>query len=88
MKKDYELQPNNKFVFILYQGKMILTIVSMFFTMILFVAVVYMGYRMYTFENKITYAFNDLVEQINKVNKIEYKVDLDQQKRIQTLEKK
>lgn len=66
---------------------MFLAVLSMFFTLIFLVVMIYMGYRMYTFENKVTTAFSDLVEQINKVNKIEYKVDLDQQKRIQSLEK-
>jgi hypothetical protein len=55
--------------------------------MLYLIVLVFMGWKMYRFEDRITKAINEVVDQVNKINKIEYEVDYNQQQRLEALEK-
>jgi ABC-type lipoprotein release transport system permease subunit len=65
----------------------ILEILSFLFIMLYLIVLVFMGWKMYRFEDRITKAINEVVDQVNKINKIEYEVDYNQQQRLEALEK-
>jgi hypothetical protein len=66
----------------------ILSILSFIFVILFLVVVIYMGWRMYTFEVKVANAINEMIIQINRINTIEFKVDSSQQDRLDKLEAK
>lgn len=65
---------------------MIFEIVTMILIVVLYVIWFIIGYRLYSFESHVDEQFRILIAQINKLNKIEFHTDKNQNRRLDSLE--